>query len=87
VADASASSLEPLFAQALEDWQSLRGALRPEDVAPAVVWLAGDAAHFVTGHDLVVDGGVSTGRPISVSIRQRAQLAEAMRVVAGSGSA
>lgn len=30
---------------------------RPEDAAEAVVWLASDAASFVFGHDLAVDGG------------------------------
>ena len=29
----------------------------PEDVARAVVWLASDAAEWVTGADLLVDGG------------------------------
>lgn len=30
---------------------------RPEEVAQAVVWLASDAASFVVGHNLSVDGG------------------------------
>ncbi|MEW6306592.1 MAG: SDR family oxidoreductase [Verrucomicrobiota bacterium] len=30
----------------------------PEEVAQAVVWLCSDKASFVTGHSLVVDGGV-----------------------------
>jgi NAD(P)-dependent dehydrogenase (short-subunit alcohol dehydrogenase family) len=30
---------------------------QPEDVAEAVIWLCSNAASFVTGHALVVDGG------------------------------
>lgn len=29
----------------------------PEEVANAVLWLASDAANFVTGHILQIDGG------------------------------
>jgi glucose 1-dehydrogenase len=32
---------------------------RPEDVGAAVAYLAGHAASYVTGHNLVVDGGIS----------------------------
>jgi NAD(P)-dependent dehydrogenase (short-subunit alcohol dehydrogenase family) len=34
----------------------------PEDIAQAAVFLASDAAAFVNGHDLVVDGGITGGR-------------------------
>ena len=31
---------------------------RPEEIAEAVVWLCSDAASFVTGHPMAVDGGI-----------------------------
>lgn len=39
---------------------SLKGVeLRVEDVAESVLFLASDGSRFVTGHDLVVDGGLT----------------------------
>ncbi|MDC0766637.1 SDR family oxidoreductase [Streptomyces sp. HD] len=50
----------------------------PEDVARAVVWLASDAAEWVTGADLLVDGGTrvraagtATGYAIHERLRSR----------------
>jgi NAD(P)-dependent dehydrogenase (short-subunit alcohol dehydrogenase family) len=34
---------------------------RPEEAAAAVVWLCSDAASYVTGHSLIVDGGMTAG--------------------------
>ncbi|MFX1606100.1 MAG: SDR family NAD(P)-dependent oxidoreductase, partial [Promethearchaeota archaeon] len=45
-----------------EKGQPIRRAGLPEDVANAALWLASDDSSFVTGHALVVDGGVSAGQ-------------------------
>lgn len=41
--------------------QPLNRLARPREVAEAVVWLLSDAASFVTGSDLIVDGGYLAG--------------------------
>ena len=38
----------------------IRRVARPDDVADVVVFLASDRARYVTGADIVVDGGFST---------------------------
>ena len=76
-ADRTAAGLESAFLTTLDNYQPIRRAGCPDDVAAAALWLASDASRFVTGHDLVVDGGISAGRPASVAIAERAQLAHA----------
>jgi len=44
-------------------YQPLPRAGMPGDIAQAALWLAGDDTPFVTGHALVVDGGLTAGRP------------------------
>jgi NAD(P)-dependent dehydrogenase (short-subunit alcohol dehydrogenase family) len=50
----------------VEPWLAERSPLGrsglPVDIANAALWLASSESSFVTGHALVVDGGLSTGR-------------------------
>jgi NAD(P)-dependent dehydrogenase (short-subunit alcohol dehydrogenase family) len=75
-ADRSAAALEPLFTAALKQWQPIHRAGTPDDVAPAALWLASDASSFINGHNLVVDGGISAGRPVSISLGEAAAMAQ-----------
>jgi NAD(P)-dependent dehydrogenase (short-subunit alcohol dehydrogenase family) len=45
--------------QLVESNRILRRMARPEEIAAAVLFLASDDASFITGHDLVVDGGLT----------------------------
>src|SRR6202451_2716267 len=47
---------------ALEKAQPLPIAGQPEDIAQAALFLSSDAARFITGHCLVVDGGATAGQ-------------------------
>jgi NAD(P)-dependent dehydrogenase (short-subunit alcohol dehydrogenase family) len=58
VADQTVETIKP----ALANRQPLRRPGLPEDVARAALWLASDDSSFVTGHALVVDGGLTGGR-------------------------
>ncbi|XP_020198640.1 momilactone A synthase [Aegilops tauschii subsp. strangulata] len=51
-----------------EDFNEMGGGvvLRAEDVARAAVFLASDDARYITGHNLMVDGGFSVAKPLNV---------------------
>lgn len=76
-ADRTARQLEPAFRDALAGYQPIRRAGTPDDVARVLVWLASDGSAFVNGQDIAVDGGISAGRPLSVALAERNQLAAA----------
>jgi len=66
--EAAVTTLRSVLALA----QPIRRAGLPEDIARAALWLASDDASFVNGQAIVVDGGLTSGRPWS-------QTPEAMR--------
>jgi NAD(P)-dependent dehydrogenase (short-subunit alcohol dehydrogenase family) len=58
---AGAVSVDPEAADVAKRFQPLRRAGRPHDIAEAALYLASDASAFVTGMNLIVDGGVTIG--------------------------
>lgn len=84
VADRSAPDLGGAFGAALEQWQPIRGAAVPDDVARVALWLVGDGSRFVNGHDLVVDGGLSAGRTASAAAGDGAVLGAALMAAAAA---
>jgi NAD(P)-dependent dehydrogenase (short-subunit alcohol dehydrogenase family) len=77
-ADQTAEGLKERFARV----QPLHRAGVPDDIAQAAVYLASDASGFVTGHDIVVDGGQIAGPQWSVAMAGRNELAKRFRSLA-----
>jgi NAD(P)-dependent dehydrogenase (short-subunit alcohol dehydrogenase family) len=58
--DPAGASLSATSRRHVEDMVPLRRSGTPDEVARAIVWLAGDDASYITGTTIVVDGGWST---------------------------
>jgi NAD(P)-dependent dehydrogenase (short-subunit alcohol dehydrogenase family) len=55
----TATLYTPAVRSAYEERIALGRVGRPEDIARAILFLASDAAGYVAGHELVVDGGMT----------------------------
>lgn len=77
-AEKTSARVAELFA----DRQPIKRAGLPEDIAQCALFLASDAAGFVNGRDLVVDGGLIGGRQWT----PQQQGIAAMREALGAGS-
>jgi meso-butanediol dehydrogenase/(S,S)-butanediol dehydrogenase/diacetyl reductase len=60
----STPALQPILDQFI-GMHMLKRSGRPEEVAACALFLCSDDASFVTGHALVVDGGMTAGRRLS----------------------
>jgi NAD(P)-dependent dehydrogenase (short-subunit alcohol dehydrogenase family) len=64
----------------------LRGRIgEAEDIAHAALWLASDDAGFVSGHTLVVDGGLTTGSRENVAPGEHGRWANRRDLVREAG--
>ncbi|MFX0081503.1 MAG: glucose 1-dehydrogenase [Candidatus Hodarchaeota archaeon] len=52
----------------------------PEDIAKAALWLASEDSGFVTGHALIVDGGLLGGPKYSKSIESYEMIAKTLKL-------
>ena len=64
-ADDNPQYAEAAIRSVVPRWQPLGRVGHVDDIAEAALFLASDASRFVTGHNLVVDGGISAGWPIA----------------------
>lgn len=64
-ADDNPQFAEAAISSVMPRWQPLQRVGHVDDIAQAALFLASDASRFVTGHNLVVDGGISAGWPIA----------------------
>jgi NAD(P)-dependent dehydrogenase (short-subunit alcohol dehydrogenase family) len=64
-ADEHPEYAEAAIGAVLPRWQPLPYVAHADDVAQAALFLASDGSRLITGHNLVVDGGISAGWPIA----------------------
>ena len=72
--------------EAFQTRTPLRGRIgMADDIAHAALWLASDDAGFVSGHTLVVDGGLTTGSRENVAPGEHGRWASRRDLVREAG--
>jgi NAD(P)-dependent dehydrogenase (short-subunit alcohol dehydrogenase family) len=66
-ADARTDLAAAAIAAVLPRWQPLPNVGTADDIAHAALFLASDRSRLVSGHNLVVDGGITAGWPVAVA--------------------
>lgn len=66
-ADDNPAYAEAAIASVLPRWQPLPHVGRTDDIAQAALFLASDVSRLITGHNLIVDGGITAGWPAAVA--------------------
>ena len=64
----------------LNEIQPIKRAGLPEDIAKAALWLASDDSNFVSGHALVVDGGLIWKRILDQDSEKLEEFAEKLGI-------
>jgi len=75
-AERRAEAARAALAAVLPSWQPLTHMGSADDIAHAALYLASDASCFMNGHNLILDGGITSGRPATVMLAERAAFAE-----------
>jgi NAD(P)-dependent dehydrogenase (short-subunit alcohol dehydrogenase family) len=57
-----APASDPRVYETIASMSAMKRLGLPDEIGHAVAWLCSDAASYVTGHPMVVDGGVTAGR-------------------------
>jgi NAD(P)-dependent dehydrogenase (short-subunit alcohol dehydrogenase family) len=63
---------DPTWVEYITDRIPMKRVGLPNDLDGAVVFLASDASAYVTGHTLLVDGGITTGATRATSKKRSA---------------
>ena len=75
-----ADSAVKAIAEGSQNTQFIQRGGVPKDIAEAALYLAGDGSSFVTGHALVVDGGLTLGPSLMSQMMTFAPIASALGI-------